>query len=130
MTKWLLAEDARILTFDALVARSEVFERDWTDLVVKKTWSIFYKICPELTLKMCYLTYLIQRSLGDCPSSVATNSSGVANEGHLGVTKLKELLCSYGRWPGLHSDIKHCVKACLTCTMDKTTGPFEMGSHR
>lgn len=50
-------------------------------------------------------------------------AADVAQEGHLGVTKMKELLCSYAWWSGLHSDTEHHVKAGSACTVHRTTAP-------
>ena len=83
----------------------------------------YYGLRHELSVKVCSAVnsensiVLTKGDLVVIPSSLVAGMLQQLHEGHVGTTKMKQLVRTYAYWPGFSSDIDDYVRRCQACTV-------------
>ena len=82
----------------------------------------YYSFRDELSLKLCNSSQpdsivLLKGDLVVIPEVLITEMLDLLHEGHLGTTKMKQLIRSCCYWPGSSKSIDEYVRRCQSCTI-------------
>ena len=82
----------------------------------------YFSLRDELSIKVCNNSQpdsvvLMKGDLVVIPDSLVTEVLDLLHEGHLGTTKMKQLIRSCGYWPNFSKAIDDYVRRCQSCTI-------------
>lgn len=84
----------------------------------------YYSFKDEITLKESSGLHVLFRSHRILlPSSLVTQFLSQVHEGHVGLTKMKDVVRSCAYWPNYSADIQSFIKRCSPCSI------LEVGNH-
>ncbi len=100
---------------------------------ISESWKIpnaqelkpYYSFRGELSTKVCShndsnSTVICKNNLVLIPNELVPAILEQLHEGHIGSTKMKQMLQAYAFWPGFSKDIDEFVRRCTACTIYQT----------
>ena len=96
-------------------------EASWRDFFYDDKWRLlFYQRAGDAAPRICVPS--------GCRAAVLREAhGGSVMAGHPGIARTAAHVARFFYWPGLHADVAHFVRTCLTCAAVKPSNSLRMG---
>ena len=98
-------------------------EASWRDFFYDDQWRLlFYQRAGDAAPRICVPS--------GCRAAVLREAhGGSVMAGHPGIARTAAHVARFFYWPGLHADVAHFVRTCITCAAVKPSNSLRMGSE-